>query len=79
GMHLLHASKKRLEATVDAFDRYDIQVLGTCHCTGIEAITYLKSRFPDRFIDCSTGSRFTFGRKQSSLNLKETYNANIRV
>jgi 7,8-dihydropterin-6-yl-methyl-4-(beta-D-ribofuranosyl)aminobenzene 5'-phosphate synthase len=63
GMHLLRASKERLEATSDAFARYDIRVIGPCHCTGLKAVTYLRSRFPDRFVECSTGSRFTFGRK----------------
>ena len=63
GMHLLMASKERLEATADAFARYDVQIIGPCHCTGLKAITYLRSRFPDRFVECSTGSRFTFGRK----------------
>jgi len=63
GMHLLRASKERLEATSDAFARYDIRVIGPCHCTGLKAITYIRSQFPDRFVECSTGSRFTFGRK----------------
>jgi len=63
GMHLLMASKERLEATADAFARYDVQIIGPCHCTGLKAITYLRSRFPDRFVECSTGSRFTFGKR----------------
>jgi len=63
GMHLLRASKERLEATADAFAQYNVQVIGPCHCTGLKAITYLRSRFPDRFVECSTGSRFAFGRK----------------
>ena len=63
GMHLLRASKERLEATADAFARYNVQVIGPCHCTGLKAITYIRSRFQDRFVECSTGSRFTFGRK----------------
>ena len=63
GMHLLMASKERLEATADAFARYDVQIIGPCHCTGLKAITYLRSQFPDRFVECSTGSRFTFGKR----------------
>ena len=63
GMHLLMASKERLEATADAFARYDVHVNGPCHCTGLKAIKYLRSRFPDRFVECSTGSRFTFGKR----------------
>ena len=62
GMHLFGASKERLEATADAFSRYNVRVIGPCHCTGLKAITYLRSQFPDRFIECSTGSRFTFSK-----------------
>ncbi len=63
GMHLHRASKERIVATADAFVRYDVQIIGPCHCTGLKAITYLRSQFTDRFVECSTGSRFTFGRK----------------
>ena len=60
GMHLLHASKNRLEATAEAFTRYDIQEIGPCHCTGIKAVKYLRSKFPDRCVECSTGSQFNY-------------------
>ena len=63
GMHLLQASKERLDATAEAFARYDVRIIGPCHCTGLKAITYLRSCFPDRFVDCSTGSRFSFGSR----------------
>lgn len=62
GMHLLEASEERIKLTVEAFDRYDVQIIGPCHCTGLKAIAYFRSRFPDRFVDCSTGSRFAFKR-----------------
>ncbi|GAI24289.1 unnamed protein product, partial [marine sediment metagenome] len=45
GMHLLRASKERLEATADAFARYDVQVIGPCHCTGLKAITHISHVF----------------------------------
>jgi len=60
GTHLLGASQARLEKTAEAFARYDIKVIGPCHCTGLRAVTLLRSRFPDRFLECSTGSRFEF-------------------
>ncbi len=60
GMHLLRASQERLDATAKAFAHYDVRMIGPCHCTGLEAQTYLKSCFPDRFVECSTGSRFSF-------------------
>jgi len=60
GTHLFGASKERLDATAEAFSRYDVQVIGPCHCTGLKAITYLKSQFPERVVECSTGSHYTF-------------------
>ena len=65
GMHLIRASQERLDKTTEAFSRYDVQMMAPCHCTGIKAVTYLKSKFPDRFVECSTGSRFSFGYNNS--------------
>ncbi|MBN1293463.1 MAG: MBL fold metallo-hydrolase [Candidatus Latescibacteria bacterium] len=64
GMHLLRASQERLEATAEAFTRYDVRMIAPCHCSGIRAVTFIKSKFPDRFIECSTGSRYIFGNNQ---------------
>jgi len=60
GTHLFGASKERLDATAEVFSRYDVQVIGPCHCTGLKAITYLRSQFPERLVECSTGSHYTF-------------------
>ncbi|MFC1608111.1 MBL fold metallo-hydrolase [Candidatus Latescibacterota bacterium] len=60
GMHLLRASQKRLDATAKALVHYDVRMIGPCHCTGLEAQTYLMSCFPDRFVECSTGACFSF-------------------
>lgn len=60
GMHLFGASHSRLEATADACARYNVRMIGPCHCTGLKAVAYLRSRFPDNFQECSTGSRFDF-------------------
>ncbi|MFC1542228.1 MBL fold metallo-hydrolase, partial [Candidatus Latescibacterota bacterium] len=60
GMHLYRASNEQLDATAEAFARYDVKMIGPCHCTGLKALTYFKSRFPGRFVECITGSRFTF-------------------
>ncbi len=60
GMHLLRASQKRLNATAETLACFDIQVIGPCHCTGRKAMSYLKSHFSDKFVNCSVGSRFTF-------------------
>jgi len=63
GMHLLQASDERLEKTANALAKYDVQMIGPCHCSGDRAKALFRSRFPDRLVECSTGSRFTFGKK----------------
>lgn len=44
GMHLAHASKDRLEATVEALRVRDAQFIGPCHCTGTDTTAFLKER-----------------------------------
>lgn len=60
GMHLKGASQERLESTADAFARNNIKMIGPCYCTGKNAMTYFRTRFPDQFVECMTGSHFTF-------------------
>ena len=60
GMHLFQASNERLEKTSSALEKYDVQMIGPCHCTGERAKTFFRSLFPERMIDCATGSRLTF-------------------
>jgi 7,8-dihydropterin-6-yl-methyl-4-(beta-D-ribofuranosyl)aminobenzene 5'-phosphate synthase len=61
GMHLLHADLTRLEATAEALGRHEVQLLAPCHCTGVEAIQFLRSRFQRKVVDCSAGTRLTIG------------------
>lgn len=44
GLHLLHASAERLEKTAQALQNLKLNRLIACHCTGDEAITYLRNR-----------------------------------
>ena len=60
GMHLVRATPRRLEATVEALDRYRVQRVGPAHCTGLRATTYLWSRLPDRCVECSVGTTLAF-------------------
>ena len=60
GMHLLRASRKRIEATGDALERFKVRVIAPGHCTGAAAVAYLWNRFPSRVKECATGSRFGF-------------------
>jgi 7,8-dihydropterin-6-yl-methyl-4-(beta-D-ribofuranosyl)aminobenzene 5'-phosphate synthase len=60
GMHLLRASRSRIEATGDALERFKVRVVALGHCTGPAAVAYLWNRFPSRVAECATGSRFVF-------------------
>jgi 7,8-dihydropterin-6-yl-methyl-4-(beta-D-ribofuranosyl)aminobenzene 5'-phosphate synthase len=57
GMHLIRASDERIERTVEALERRDVQILGPAHCTGRKATIRLWQRFPDRCVECVTGAQ----------------------
>ncbi|MBO9998847.1 MAG: MBL fold metallo-hydrolase [Cyanobacteria bacterium SID2] len=58
GMHLLRANRERLQATVDALSRYEVQHVGANHCTGTKAISFFWERLLDRCFECRVGTRF---------------------
>lgn len=60
GMHLLHTTAKRMDATVSALRALDVKLLAPTHCTGAQAAARLWAEFPDRWKPCPAGSRFTF-------------------
>jgi 7,8-dihydropterin-6-yl-methyl-4-(beta-D-ribofuranosyl)aminobenzene 5'-phosphate synthase len=60
GMHLLHASNARLQATLDAFKEYDIKFIGAAHCTGASAVKYFHDNLADRFRVLQTGFSMLF-------------------
>ncbi len=60
GMHLLRASTKRLAFTGDNLERMAVRYLAPNHCTGLDAVCYLKSRFPDTFHESMTGTKHLF-------------------
>ena len=57
GMHLIRATDARLEETAGILERYDVQLIGPCHCTGDRAQAFFRSRFPERIVTFGTGSR----------------------
>jgi len=59
GMHLLHADRTRLEITADALQRYRVELVAPCHCTGDNAMSFLRQKLPGRYVVCVTGSRFS--------------------
>jgi 7,8-dihydropterin-6-yl-methyl-4-(beta-D-ribofuranosyl)aminobenzene 5'-phosphate synthase len=63
GMHLVRAQPRRLEATVAGLERYRVERIGTAHCTGMQAASYLWSRLPGKCFECAAGTVFTVGTK----------------
>ena len=57
GMHLLNASLKRIENTIEAFWQYDVQKIGPAHCTGSKAIKKFKEAFSEKCFVCSVGTQ----------------------
>ncbi len=60
GMHLLNASDVRLKETAQVFEKYNVRMIGPCHCTGERAKTFFRSLFPGRMIECATGKHLAF-------------------
>ncbi len=50
GLHLMNASPERLQATCDALSQWSPEFVIPCHCTGEEAVSFLKNRFGGRMI-----------------------------
>jgi 7,8-dihydropterin-6-yl-methyl-4-(beta-D-ribofuranosyl)aminobenzene 5'-phosphate synthase len=62
GLHLLKASPERMEKTIAAFRRLDIQRLAPAHCTGLPALAQLWTTFPDRCSPCAVSTSMLFQR-----------------
>jgi 7,8-dihydropterin-6-yl-methyl-4-(beta-D-ribofuranosyl)aminobenzene 5'-phosphate synthase len=56
GMHLLSASKERMDRTVEALRELNIQRLIPCHCTGFAATARLWNEFPGKCETCPVGT-----------------------
>jgi 7,8-dihydropterin-6-yl-methyl-4-(beta-D-ribofuranosyl)aminobenzene 5'-phosphate synthase len=57
GMHLIRASDERIEKTLQAFEKYGLQVIAPVHCTGSKAFDKFKSDFTGKCITCPVTSR----------------------
>ncbi|WP_199248053.1 MBL fold metallo-hydrolase [[Phormidium] sp. ETS-05] len=60
GMHLLQARPDRLAATLAALTKYNVQLLGANHCTGMAALAFLWQSFAGECVSCSVGTRLDF-------------------
>lgn len=58
GMHLHSASRRRLDRTVEALKKYDLQKVGPSHCTGFFPMARLHDEYEDRFMTLGTGRTF---------------------
>ncbi len=59
GTHLAEADSQRVEKTIEALEEFQVQKIGTCHCTGPEKEAVLKEKFGDRFFFAQAGSEIT--------------------
>lgn len=60
GMHLLVASKERIDKTADALKELELQRLGVSHCTGFGASAILARELDGAFFLNNAGSQLTF-------------------
>ena len=60
GMHLVNASPARIENTVEAFKKYDIQKIIPLHCTGQSALEYLIDTFGSQCLSLNSDVRISF-------------------
>ncbi|HHU76812.1 MAG TPA: MBL fold metallo-hydrolase [Firmicutes bacterium] len=61
GTHLVAASEGRLDYTLRELEKFDLQVVAPCHCTGFYAAAAFYQAFKDRFVYNSAGQTFSFG------------------
>ncbi len=60
GMHLEHASPRRMAQTFVGFRQYHVRRIGPLHCTGSRATIAFFNSFGDRCESAAAGTRFTF-------------------
>ena len=66
GLHLLKASAERMDKTIAAFRRLDIQRLAPAHCTGLPALAQLWTAFPGRCASCAVSTSKRFQMREST-------------
>ena len=67
GMHLVNASKERIERTITAFRKYKVQKIGLAHCTGTDAVSRFSDTFQERCFSCPAGKKISFEKSQIHL------------
>lgn len=57
GLHLVNADRERLAKTVEELNKFDIEELVPCHCTGDDAVEYLSENLDCRVIQGYAGMK----------------------
>jgi 7,8-dihydropterin-6-yl-methyl-4-(beta-D-ribofuranosyl)aminobenzene 5'-phosphate synthase len=60
GTHLMFYAPEQIRAAIEAFEAFDVKVVGVSHCTGPQAAMTLARHFGDRFQQAAAGSQFVF-------------------
>ncbi|MDY7032800.1 MAG: MBL fold metallo-hydrolase [Thermodesulfobacteriota bacterium] len=60
GMHLISASRERMDKTIEYLVHINPDLLGPAHCTGRAATSELWKAFPEKCFPCSAGTSFEF-------------------
>lgn len=60
GMHLVAASRERMQRTVSALLQLEVERLYPAHCTGFEAAAGLWNAFPGKCLRCAVGTQTEF-------------------
>ena len=60
GMHLLHASRTRIEKTIETLKKYRVQKIVPLHCTGQTAVEAMKDAFGNTCLSSGSGGQIKF-------------------
>ncbi len=60
GFHLMGASNVRIEETIKHLKKFNLNIIGPCHCTGMFAISRIIPNFLEQYRECSTGMELLF-------------------
>ena len=70
GFHLIEAADERIEKTVDALDRMDIDLVVPGHCTGLKASAEIAKRLGNRFSQLHVGKTIDINKHVGYNNIK---------
>lgn len=60
GTHMMFLPPDRVQGVIDAFEAFEVALVGVSHCTGSEAAMRLAQHFGGRFRQAAAGSVFQF-------------------